>query len=97
MGLREFTEEELAALPSAFRGQIGMPEDDASLLVNEISRCHGATWAEVKSPSRVKHLVTARRAIYVALRQLGWSYPAIGRLVDRDHTTVLKDLERYGK
>jgi len=31
----------------------------------------------------------AREAFYLHLRDLGWSYPRIGALVGRDHTTVM--------
>lgn len=36
----------------------------------------------------------ARWAVMVALRNLGLSYPQIGRMVDRDHTTVMYGIHR---
>lgn len=50
-----------------------------SVLVDEL---HGA----LRYPS----IVAARRLFALHLRtELGWSYPQIGRLLGRDHTTVM--------
>jgi len=42
---------------------------------------------------RSSAVMGARKAVYAALRQLGWSYPAIGRAVGRDHSTVIQVLQ----
>lgn len=39
--------------------------------------------------SRTRPAPFARVAFYRYLRDLGWSYPRIGELVGRDHTTVI--------
>ena len=63
---------------------------NADLLAANIARRHGLTVDVLKSQLRYKHLVRARAELYRALREAGWSYPAIGRFVgDRDHTTIL--------
>lgn len=38
---------------------------------------------------RFAFVVRARQALYLALRKRGWSYPRIGRFLDRDHSTVI--------
>jgi chromosomal replication initiation ATPase DnaA len=43
----------------------------------------------VLSKSQVPALVDARREIAGELREAGWSYPQIGALLRRDHTTVI--------
>jgi chromosomal replication initiation ATPase DnaA len=52
-----------------------------------------ATWnvtsAELLGPSHVRRIVNARKALYVELRARGFSYPDIGYLTGRDHSTVL--------
>jgi len=68
---------------------IGVAPFDLDALVRRIARAHGATPTEVLGPRRTKHLCAARRELYVALRAIGWSYPAIGRYVSRDYSTVM--------
>lgn len=50
---------------------------------------HGYRPADIRSPRRTLHLVRARRACAVALRRHGLSYAEVGRLLKRDHTSVL--------
>lgn len=50
---------------------------------------HGVTVDEILSPSRYRHIVAARREVCTRLRAQGWSYPAIGRALGRDHATVM--------
>ncbi|HYM69766.1 MAG TPA: helix-turn-helix domain-containing protein [bacterium] len=38
---------------------------------------------------RQRHLTAARREISHKLREIGWSYPAIGDFLHRDHTSVM--------
>ena len=57
---------------------------------------HGATPEEVGGRSRVRHVVRARAAFVCALRERGWSYPAIGTLLGRDHSGIIY-LERVGR
>jgi chromosomal replication initiation ATPase DnaA len=38
---------------------------------------------------RFRFIVRARQALYLALRRRGWSYPAIGRFLSRDHSSVI--------
>lgn len=44
---------------------------------------------EVLGRSRMKAIAQARRGCFAAMRVRGLSLPDIGRLLDRDHTTVL--------
>jgi chromosomal replication initiation ATPase DnaA len=59
-------------------------------IVDDITRRHGTTYARViaKGPRRNATLVV-RVEIARALRAEGWSSPRIGRLLNRNHTTVL--------
>ena len=49
--------------------------------------CH-VTLDEMLGRSRLRHIAEARRLWWVALRARGFSYPAIGSMVGRDHSTV---------
>lgn len=47
------------------------------------------TWREIVEDDRHRPYVLARRQVYHALREAGWSYPAIGALCLRDHASVI--------
>lgn len=49
----------------------------------------------MRHPSRLAGLVKKRKAIMHAMRSLGFSYPEIGRVCDRHHTTVLSNVRSY--
>jgi hypothetical protein len=54
-------------------------------------------WADIIRDNRHKEFVLARREIYYALRELGWSYPAIGDFCQRDHTSVLYAVQKWAE
>ena len=57
---------------------------------------HGLTWAQIIARNNCLTHVNARAEIYALLRERGWSYPQIGRLVGgRDHTTIINSVQRY--
>jgi chromosomal replication initiation ATPase DnaA len=46
-------------------------------------------WVLIISMLRYKHVVAARRAVCIRLKELGWSYPAIGIAIGgRDHSSI---------
>lgn len=55
----------------------------------EIANEHGVTIEAMLGPARHKTVAAARHALMCNLRIRGYSYPEIGRLVGRDHTTVI--------
>ena len=52
------------------------------------------TMAQLTGRSRLTKYVLARKWCYRQLRRGGWSYPKIGRLFGRHHSTVLYALQR---
>ena len=54
----------------------------------------GVPVADLRGPSQTRHICWTRFAIMEAMRDRGMSTPAIGRLFDRDHTTVLNGLRK---
>lgn len=59
-------------------------------LVAEVAETHGVAVADILGRSRSAPFVAARHAVWARLRvNHGWSWPAIGREFDRDHTTVM--------
>lgn len=67
--------------------QILMLEDEAKALT--LPEQGTVSWYLIKSDLRFAHIVKARRAVCVRLKELGWSYPAIGVVMGRDHTTIM--------
>lgn len=65
-------------------------------LVAQIARTHGLTAADLIGPSKVRSVCIVRWRAMKALRDKGRSLSSIGRILNRDHTTVLHGLRRAG-
>jgi chromosomal replication initiation ATPase DnaA len=67
--------------------------------LNAVARAIAAEYqlplATVLGRSRTSHISEARQALYSALRAQGLSLPAIGRFMQRDHTTVLYGIQAH--
>jgi chromosomal replication initiation ATPase DnaA len=57
-----------------------------------IARDHGYTLEQVTARSRNRNLVAARKAVALHVRGMGASYPELGALLKRDHTTIMQTL-----
>lgn len=64
---------------------------------NIIAACEiaGISVAEARGPSRLKDVSYKRFHVMAILRSWGRSLPQIGRLLNRDHTTILHGLRRW--
>jgi hypothetical protein len=72
--------------------------DASGPIFREVMEKHRVTRAELVGDCRDHRLVRARRELYSRLKsELGMSYPAIGQLCNRDHTTVLHSLRNHRK
>lgn len=67
-----------------------------SVIGDAVHEVTGITLAEVVGKSREQHRNDARRIMVVTLRRLGLTVAHIGRLLNRDHSTILNALERSG-
>ena len=56
----------------------------------------GVSVEAMLGPRRFQELVKARRIAAVALRIMGYSYPEIASLMDRDHTSIMHLVNRAG-
>lgn len=62
----------------------------ADVIVDAAARRYGVKRSYILSERQDAAVVEARHlAMYQMRDQLGWSYPWIGRFLDRDHTTVI--------
>lgn len=59
-----------------------------------ISARHGVTKGELRGPSRKRHIVLARWEAMAILREHGMSFPAIGLMLNRHHSAVIRGLRR---
>lgn len=57
---------------------------------------HGVSVTESKSLRRGPAL-QARQSVWHKLRQHGYSYPGIGKVAHRDHTTILAGVRRHAE
>ena len=58
-------------------------------ILNEAAELYGVTIEQLLSNSREYRVVRARQAACWLLRGYGLSFPRIGAIVSRDHTTVM--------
>lgn len=73
------------------------PRDHSMEIIREIARQHGVSPEAILGRSRYPKDIKARHAAYAAVRERkGISYPAVGRIFGRDHTTVLSGVRKHG-
>jgi len=66
------------------------PKAPAHRIIAEVAAAHQLTSADLTSPSRKQNLVVARHEAMKRIRaELKYSYPQIGRLFRRDHSSVI--------
>lgn len=59
-------------------------------IIREVAQAHRVTVDDITGPRRFRNYVAARREAMQRIRsELGFSFPRIGRLFNRDHTAVL--------
>lgn len=66
-------------------------------LVKAMCKRMGYDVREVRGESRVRRYVMFRTEMAESLRLCGFSYPAIGHALNRDHSTVMWILGRTGR
>lgn len=67
------------------------------LIILPVLQEYDTPWKDLVSPSKANVLKNPRRQIWALLRDEGMSLPQIGRLFNRDHTTVLHGLREFEK
>lgn len=64
--------------------------------ITEILKDTGYTVTDIKGRSRVQKLVRLRQHIcWVLHKEFKWSYPRIGKYIQKDHTTVLHGVLKW--
>ena len=70
------------------------PREKIHAAIDVIAQPHGYTVEDILGKSRFKHLVSVRRLCILMLRERGYSTPEIGRLMNRDHSTIVHALNK---
>lgn len=52
-------------------------------------RLYGYEYKRIVGRRRLRYLIPQRRRIVRELRSLGWSYPKIGRAMNRGHSSIM--------
>lgn len=68
---------------------------DAQALLSGVARDFGLSMVEIQGPVRCKELMGPRSVVARILRERGRSYPTIGRLMHRDHTSIMNCVDRF--
>ena len=68
------------------------PRQSNMMEMEAIAKVYGYTAEEVVGKNRQKKLVEVRRKCVVMLREKGYSTTEIGRIMNRDHSTIVHSL-----
>lgn len=71
------------------------PRERLMRMVAAVADEHGVEPREIMSGSRRKAPSRARQDCWARLRREGLSYPQIGRMFGRDHSTVVYGVQRW--
>ena len=61
-------------------------------IIKQVSEETGVSVPKIYEKNRSQYVFRARLRVYKLLRELGLSYPEIGKLLGRNHTTILVTL-----
>lgn len=82
------------AMPA--RVEVGTPRSRLMSVVDQVADRHGITREQLMSRSHCRRYARPRQEAYWILRrETGLSFPVIGRLFERDHTTILFGYRAY--
>ena len=65
--------------------------------IEHLAEGYGYTVADILGPKRHRHLVSVRRLCALMLRDKGYSTTEIGRIMNRDHSTIVHALNKDTK
>ena len=65
--------------------------------IAHLAEGYGYTVADILGQKRYRHLVFVRRLCILMLREKGYSTTEIGRIMNRDHSTIVHALNKGDK
>lgn len=71
------------------------PHEMVRNIVCRVAREAGVTPDDIYGDSRKAHIARARAAaMHLSRKRLGYSYPKLGKIFNRDHTTIIHAINR---
>lgn len=70
------------------------PREKNHAFIDAIAQNHGYTAEDILGKARHKRLVAVRRICILMLRTQGYSTTEIGRIMNRDHSTICHALNK---
>lgn len=61
-------------------------------VINRLALEYNVDASEILGDRRFANVIAARKRAYKELRDMNWSLPQIGRMMNRDHSTVLSGI-----
>ena len=85
-------------LKAIYPYQIERCRREATWIISAIAESHNLSLKDILNPDRRWHVVTARREAMAAVHKTfpHWSYPVLGAVFERDHSTVMYSLQCAG-
>lgn len=74
---------------------VGLRGIQTRSIVIPILRKYGVDWQTITGPRKFAHLLVPRYEVYKALYDKGYSSSRIGKICNRDHTSVLHALKKF--
>lgn len=71
------------------------PRDRTKALIRLIAEDYGLTLEDILGPDRRQRIAHPRQHVMWSLRRMGFSYPHIGQILGRDHSTVVAGVRRH--
>jgi chromosomal replication initiation ATPase DnaA len=91
-----FTIELVRRIGRGLAGRQGKDYFTASKITTEVLRKHGLTRVQLRSKVQTRHYVAARQELAYRLREeCSLSYPRIGEILCRDHSTIMHSCRCY--
>ena len=91
--------ERVARIVAQYRlatSSLANPKDIIARIKRECAGKHGVTVAEIDGPRRAAKIIRARHeAMWRARNETGLSFPSLGKLFYRDHTSVMWGIRQH--
>jgi chromosomal replication initiation ATPase DnaA len=94
--VKGFTIEQVRRIGRGLAGRQGRDFFRPAKIITEVIHKHGLTRVQLRSKCQTPQYVAARQELAYRLREeLALSYPQIGEILGKDHSTIMHSCRRY--